>query len=314
MVARGHEVIIYGSEDNESAGELVTCITKEQQREMGFHGPEDYQSIDFDPEKPLFANFNERIVEEMKQRAMPKDFILLSMGVSNTPVIKAFPAHLKVEYGIGYTGISFETFKVYESYAWRHFVAGVYDANGQFYDEVIPNYFEVADFPPSVPEDYYLYMGRLIDRKGYSIAVEACQERQQRLVIAGAGEPPAYGEYKGMVGVEERGELMSKAVALFCPTLYVGPFEGVSVEANMCGTPVITTDWGSYTENVIEGFNGFRCKSMADFRRAMDLAHHVDRQAIREWTIDRFSTEAVAQKYEEYFERLETLWGKGFYS
>lgn len=313
MGDRGHEVIVYGSEENESSADLVTCITKARQIELGFRGPEDYQGINFDANKPLFSEFNACIIEEMQQRIEPRDFILLSMGTSNMPIIDAFPNHIRVEYGVGYTGIVASTFKVYESYAWRHFVSGVYDTNGQFFDEVIPNYFEVDDFPPSTPEDYFLYMGRLIERKGYDIAVEACRQRDRRLLLAGLGEIPDYGEYRGMVGTEERGTLMAGAIALFCPTLYVGPFEGVSVEANMCGTPVITTDWGSYTENVIEGFNGFRCRSMKDFHRAMDLAESVDRQAIREWTIERFSTDVVAEQYERYFERLNTLWGQGFY-
>jgi len=316
MVARGHEVIIYGSEDNDSAGEMVTCITKAQQSELGFNGPEDYLGADFDPNKPLFALFNQNVIKALHERIEPRDFILLSMGISQQPVIDEFPSHIRVEYGIGYSGISMSTFHVFESVAWRHFVYGVYQLDGQFYDEVIPNYFDVTQFPapPSEPDDYYLYIGRLIERKGYSIAVEACQERQQRLVIAGHGEPPAYGEYRGTIGPEERGKLMANAIATFTPTLYVGPFEGVSVEANLCGTPVITTDWGSYTENVIEGFNGFRCKSMAEFRRAMDLSHHVDRPAIREWAINKFSADVVARQYEEYFERLSTLWGRGFYT
>ena len=315
MQARGHEVILYWSEDSDSSSEVVSCISKAEQMQLGFHGPEDYLKADFDHTKPLFSLFNANVIEALNERIEPKDYLLLSMGASHQPVIDAFPKHLRVEYGIGYSGISMSTFRVFESVAWRHFVSGIYELDGQFYDEVIPNYFDISQFPtpPSEPDDYFLYIGRLTTRKGYQIAVDACQSTQSRLKIAGVGDIPSYGEYQGMVGPEQRGELMANAVGVFTPTLYIGPFEGVSVEANICGTPVITTDWGSYSENVIEGFNGFRCKSMRDFRRAMDLCVDVDRQAIREWAIERFSTESVGAQYEEYFERLATLWGPGFY-
>ncbi|HEY1646060.1 MAG TPA: glycosyltransferase, partial [Candidatus Saccharimonadales bacterium] len=229
---------------------------------------------------------------------------------------------MSVEFGVGYSGV-FAPYLVFESYAWMHSVYGAFnDLNsimtsfrGRFYDTVIPNYFEVEDFPFSdKKDDYYLFMGRLIENKGYGIAVDVCKKLNKRLIIAGQGVPPEFGEYVGTVGPKERGELMSKAKAVFVPTLYLEPFGGVAAEAMLCGTPIITTDWGAFPENNIQGVTGYRCRSMKDFRDAVKKVDKLDYKAIRDYAVSKFSTEVVAKQYEDYFKRLLTLHGKGFYS
>ena len=69
---------------------------------------------------------------------------------------------------------------------------GAYTANGEFHHTVIPHFFEVDDFPfCDAPADYYLYCGRLVDRKGIHIASEVCKATGKRLIIAGSqGTPP----------------------------------------------------------------------------------------------------------------------------
>jgi hypothetical protein len=52
---------------------------------------------------------------------------------------------------------------------------GGYDPDGRFYDAVIPNYLNPDDYPfQPKKQDYFLYRGRLIQRKGIKIAVETC--------------------------------------------------------------------------------------------------------------------------------------------
>ena len=222
----GHTVYLYASEDNEApCDELITCITKEQQQEAlaGKH----FTEAEFNNELPHWQIFNGTAIKELGKRLEQKDFICLIGGSAQKPIADAFPAHMSVEFGVGYGGV-FAKYRVFESYAWMHSIYAGWKnpttADGQFYDAVIPGYLEPEMFPMGDGQgDYYLFIGRLIDRKGYRIAQEVCQHLGKRLILAGPGEQSGYGEFVGSVDPEQRAKLMGGAIATFAPTLYVEP-------------------------------------------------------------------------------------------
>lgn len=332
MVKEGHEVTLYASEDNETPATLVTCITKKQQAKLGFNGPEDYLKNDFDASKPLWQIFHQHAIYEMKKLIKKGDIICTFSGRCDAIVAEAFPEAYFVETGIGYSGV-YANFRVYESYAWMHTVIGsqagdASKADGRFYDTVIPNYYDPEEFPESKPKDYFLFVGRLINRKGLKIIEEIAKRLpNEKFIIAGAGgrqegtniigqDVTIQGkniEYVGMLNVEQRAKLMSEAKALICPTLYIGPFEGVSVEANLCGTPVITTNFGSFTENNIDNLTGFRCNTIKQFVNACKKVHVLNRKKIREYAQSRFTMDVIGPMYTKYFEQLKGLENGGFY-
>jgi glycosyltransferase involved in cell wall biosynthesis len=318
MSALGHEVILYAGEENEATvTELVTVISEEER--VAFLNGEFYVNADFNPLLPTWQKFNGKVVEEIKKRAGEQDFVCLIGGTSHKPIADALPAMMCVEFGIGYGG-TFSPYRVFESYAWMHTVYGSSNPNpnaldGNWFDTVIPNYFEVEDFPfQEEKEDYYLYIGRLTDRKGFQIAADVCERLGKRLILAGPGEPPTYGEYVGVVGPEKRAELMGGARAVFVPTQYIEPFGSVAVEAMLCGTPIITTDWGAFTETNIYGVTGFRCRTFKEFLEAVGMVEDLDKKQIRDIAVSRYSLETVGRMYETYFTRLLTLWGDGWYN
>ncbi len=315
----GHEVFLYASEENDApCDELITCIKKQEQRQLiGIEQPTDNLKATFDSNTPYWQLFNRRIIANIAKRAQPKDFILTFAGLAHKPVADVFPALMTVEAGIGYSGV-FSAYRVFESYAWMHVMYGAtqgFDQDGRSYDVVIPNAYNIKEFPFSKnKDDYFLFIGRLIDRKGYQIAVDVAKLLGKRLVIAGQGQPPNYGEYVGVVGVKERGRLMSRAKAVFVPTQYVGPFEGVSVEANLCGTPIITTDWGSFAENNIHGVTGYRTRTLGEAIWAAQNVGRLDPRIIRNYAVANFSMNRVKYQYQAYFEQLMELWGPGWTS
>lgn len=314
----GHEVFLYSSSDNEaSCTEHVPCISKTFQAKQGFRGPKDAHKVGWDAGLPYWREMNLRAAREIERRREDRDFLCLISG-SQQIIADSLPEMQAVEFGIGYAGV-FAPYRVYESYAAMHSIeaeqqGGFYSTDTRDFDTVIHNYYDPADFPePEEKDDYFLYVGRLIDRKGYRIAQDVCERMGKRLIVCGHGDFDGYEEYRGVVGIEERGKLMSRAQAVFVPTQYLEPFGGVHAEALLCGSPVITSDFGVFTETVTPEV-GRRCRSLRDYIEAVEEAPSLDSEYIRSYALSKFSYDAIRPQYERYFEKLLTVWDEGWYT
>lgn len=316
----GHTVYLYAGDENESpCDEHVSCIS-EDARVASLAG-KPYTSGSFDYSLPHWQMFNARASESIKARAEPHDFICVIGGLAHKQIADAFPGMMTVEFGIGYGG-TFSKWRIWESYAWMHTCYGAenprnpHGIDGQWFDAVIPGYLDPDEFKFRVEkDDYCLYVGRMIERKGVHVASEICKAAGVRLIMAGQGECiPHYGEYVGIVGPEDRGRLMSGARALIMPTTYIEPFGNVAVEAMACGTPVISTDWGAMTETVVDGITGYRCRTFAEFLAAVSDVSSLDPKKIRQHAIDNYSLSVIAKKYDRHFRRLSQLWTDGWYA
>lgn len=334
MTDIGHEVFLYAGEENEAnVTEHIPVIFKDEVDE--WFGHLDWQkdlfpSNGWDPQAAWWQIGNARAIKEISERQQPDDMLGTIMGRCHAQLVDAFPEMLPCEWGIGYEG-TYAHFRVFESYAWMHTVHGIQnDSNGRNYDAVIPNSFELEDFPLGKGDGgYYLFLGRVILRKGPHIAAEVCSRIGEKLLVAGQGvwkqeEGKIYGldevvlchedmEYVGVLGPEKRAELLGGAKAVFMPTLYIEPFGGVACEAMLCGTPVISTDWGAFTETIQQGMTGYRCRSLADFIDAAEKAPDLDRKKIRKYAM-RYTTDTIKWEYDSYFRRLANLRGDGWYT
>jgi glycosyltransferase involved in cell wall biosynthesis len=154
--------------------------------------------------------------------------------------------------------------------------------------------------------------------KGVDTAVQVTEKIGARLVIAGQNPEnrvfPPHVEFVGYADIEKRRELMSNARAAFVASQYVEPFGGVQVECLFSGTPTITTDWGSFTENNVHGVTGYRCRSFEQFTWAAENIHNIKPQDCRDFAMKNFSFDKVAPMYEEYFQMvLDVYNGNGWY-
>jgi glycosyltransferase involved in cell wall biosynthesis len=190
---------------------------------------------------------------------------------------------------------------------------------GQWYDRVIPPCFDTATFSFTEKKDDYFFMAcRMVIGKGIHIAAQLAKKMGFKLKIAGPGDPTPYLiapniEYLGVLGPKDRNEVMCKAKALFSPSTYIEPFGMVVIEANLCGTPVITTDFGAFPENVIHGVSGYRCRTWAEFQFAVRNVDKLEPAKCRKWG-ENYSYEKVAPMYESYFQSLLDLNKDGWYS
>jgi glycosyltransferase involved in cell wall biosynthesis len=315
MKSLGHTVILYGSEENEApCDELVTVVSKQEIND-GLQGSE-YQYAGADNRYPLWDLANKRTIEEIGKRKQPRDFICLIGGTAQKSVCDAHPDLMAVEYSIGYLGC-FAPYRVYESHAWRNTVQGIqgqYD--GKFYDTVIPYFFDPEEYPFRDPkDDFALYVGRLTPRKGLEIACRAAERAGVPLKVIGHGDPSLVtngAEYLGALDDDQKKDYMSRAKCLICPTIYVEPFGSVAVEAMLCGTPVVSTDFGAFCETIDDGVTGFRCNTLAEFSQAIADSRLLYPETIRRVACQKFGMAQAAQKYQTYFDRLHTLWDKGW--
>lgn len=323
MTERGHEVLHYGHEDSDlQCTEHISVLTNEDFEKS--YGTHDWKSkfFKFNTGDHAYQTFFKNAIEEVGKRKLKNDFILPFWGSGVRPVCDAHPDMICVEPGIGYAGGHWARFKIFESYAIYHAYCGlknVGNCNQDWYEVVIPNYFDVDDFDYcDQKEDYFLYLGRVYSGKGVEVAIQATQIAGKKLVIAGQKEDgyklPDHVEYVGYADVPTRKKLMAKAKASFLASMYVEPFGGVQVENLLSGTPTITTDWGSFAENNIHGKTGYRCRTMGDFVDAINNIDQIKPYDCRMFG-ENFSLEKVALMYEKYFEDvLDVYNGKGWYA
>lgn len=315
----GHEVFLYsGPECDANVKEHIAVVSEADRHEwFGDETWEDTVFNQFDPKDPHWKAFNSRTIAAIRERIQPGDLIGLTMGHTHFDIQQAFPNHFSAELGIGYEGVIDTTHKCFESYAWMHTIYAKMGINdGRFYDVVIPNAYDPADLIFSEnKEGYLLFMARMIERKGIGVVTELA--KRFNVVTAGQGDIRVPGaEHVGVVRGKEKAELLAGASALLSPTSYIGPFEGVSVEAMLSGTPAITTPWGCYAETINDGISGSRCHTLAEFISAAEKALNggFDTKTVRDWATERYTLDAVAPQYDRWLRRLEGLYGAGWYT
>lgn len=321
----GHTIYFYGVEGSDvECDEFIPVSTQEILKRT--YGEYDRTKNFFqqNPNDLAHQHFNNTAIRAILERKQDQDILLCPMGIYQKPIADAVKL-LTIEPGIGYSGV-FSSNRIFESYAWMHYIYGRLGIDdGVWYDAVIPNYFDPDDFPfqPN-KKDYLLYFGRIISRKGVQVASEVAKATGNQLYIVGQGSLDNPNEglhlgseqhivYRPAVGPEERAELLSNAKAVLMPTYYLEPFGGVNVEAQLCGTPVITTDWGAFPETVLHGVTGYRCRTFEEFCWAVKNISTIHPNNCREWAIKNYSMERVGKMYEEYFQRVARMFDLGWY-
>ena len=197
-------------------------------------------------------------------------------------------------------------YRVFPSYAHQHTIYAQqpdFTAKNRFFDTVIPHFLDDTQYwPSSNPQDYLLFIGRDAPGKGLAVAQQAAEKTGLELKVV----------HNGCFGAAKT-ELLANARAVLMPTLYVEPFGYVAIEAQMCGTPIITTDWGAFAETGLHGLTGFRCRTQAEFVAAIRKTPHLDRNFIRDYALNHFSIKKIAPKYKAYFDFVWNVHKNGGY-
>lgn len=169
----------------------------------------------------------------------------------------------------------------------------------------------------------FCFVGRVDPEKGITDAMEIARRAGRKLRIAAKvgnmARQQAYYEdvfkpalkragsqveYLGELEPAERDQLFAESYATLMPGAWPEPFGLVSIESLACGTPVLARRVGALPEIIREGVDGFFGDDAAAMAFYADRLGALDRLAIRERVIERFSAARMTDRYEELYARM----------
>lgn len=331
MQAQGYKVIEYSNGVSISgADEQVEMLSADEVAEFTA-GVDNFMTLGR-LESPMWQTFQDRLIPAMGKRIKKYDIVCHPFGPSHSILVKRFPDAYHVETGIGYDTGNFGAFRIFESYNWMSYHQGKdqfkneagevtqQGRRGEFYEWVVPNYYHSDDWEPNYDKgDYILYLGRIFEGKGLGVVKEVSHHFNEKIKVVGMGDPTEFlapnMDFVGpIVGQKERSDLLRNARVVIMPTLFTEPFGGVAVEAMMCGTPVVTTDYGVFPETIEHGKTGFRCHTLGDFIAGVVAAETLDRKYIADRARRLYSTDAVGKMYDAVFKQIYDLRDQGWYT
>jgi glycosyltransferase involved in cell wall biosynthesis len=165
--------------------------------------------------------------------------------------------------------------------------------------------------------DDLLFFGRIHPDKGPVEAIAAARASGRRLDMYGVIQDAGFHErevlpgvdgdrirYHGPVGGDARIKALGAARAMLHLINFDEPFGLSVIEAMACGTPVIAINRGSMPELIEQGVNGFLVDSVDEAVAAIERVGELDRAAVRQTVVERFSVERMADRYVELYERI----------
>lgn len=165
--------------------------------------------------------------------------------------------------------------------------------------------------------EYLLVVGGIHPEKGTGEALDIARETSRKLILSGPiededyfrshVEPLLHGDriiYVGNVEREEYVSLLGEAYALLIPAGSDPAFGLSAMEANACGTPVISFPDGSTAEVVQEGVNGLLAAGVREAVDAVARACEISRLDCREFAQYQFHRNRMVDDYLRVYSRI----------
>jgi glycosyltransferase involved in cell wall biosynthesis len=318
MQMQGYTVIEYSNEGSEStADEHVAMMTAAEFGELFNRSETDFHGNDATIGSKGHILFEQRLIPALRERLEPQDIICHPFGHAHQRLMTEFPKHQHVETGIGYPTLMPNSFRIFESYAWMHYHQGKENRSGRNYEWVVPNYYDLDDWDPCYEQgDYYAFLGRITPLKGMDTIRAIANHVKFPIVLHGQGDPKKWQhpmiDYRGPIHGKQRSEFLRNAKALLAPSVFTEPFCGMAVEAMLCGTPVVSVDYGAMTETIQPGM-GFRCHTLQDWLDGVNSVDSLDRRYIADIARSKYSLEVCSTKYDKIFKQINALNRRGWY-
>ncbi|MCF8060791.1 MAG: glycosyltransferase [Bacteriovoracaceae bacterium] len=268
LVKRGHEVVLFGGRGSQVASHGIEF----------FEMPENYETF-----------------EEM----IPRDADILH--VTYNPELKKsnIPTLINIQ-GNGQIGEEFPQNTVFVSK--KH--AANHNSKTFIYNAVDLDEYPFEDRPFRLDNLLFLAKGSW-SVKNLKDSIWMAKRSKKTLHIAGGRSwlPSRFVHSYGMVGGEEKLDLLQKTDALLFPVRWHEPFGIAIIEAMACGSPVFGTPYGSLPELIFEPFG-------RTFNHREDLLNHLksspkyNRLEIRRYVEKEFSIRRLTTEYLTLYEKI----------
>lgn len=314
---RGHEVTTFASGDSVVPGRLIETVPLAL-RPQGYTGDSlPYMQLTI---QLLLARIDQFDIVHSHLEWLS----LLLARVSPVPVVSTFHGRLDLPWAddllvdppAGLVAISQNQASTHPDVPW----AGV-----------VHNGLRLIDSPfGRNRSDALCFVGRVAQEKGIVEAMEVAKAAGRRLRIAAKIGPigpekdyndavfqPALKEagkeieFLGELSQSDRDQLLAESHAALMPGSWPEPFGLVAIESLACGTPIIARRSGALPEIIRDGVDGFFGDDVAAMAAKVDRVDQLDRQAIRESVIDRFSVERMTDGYEAIYRTMLALRARG---
>ena len=129
-------------------------------------------------------------------------------------------------------------------------------------------------------------------------------------------DPPSNVTFVGFADFKKRKELLHKCEAVVAYPTYEEPFGKISIEALICGKPLITSARGGYTEVIEDGKTGFLCRTLEELVYAMNNVHTIKKEDCLA-SGEKYTLQNTFMKYEKYYQSIynrEIKTKKGWFS
>lgn len=322
MMPFGHHVIDYSNEGSETgATEHVQILDNDEFATLKelykIEQPNSVANID----SSLYRRFRDVLDRELASRVRDGDIIVHVFGIAHSYLRDMFPNAIHLEPGIGYTQ-AFSNFRVYETHHWQSWHHGKEQTDGSDYEWVCPMGHDVDLWEPRFEQgEYLLFFGRVNACKGLYTIKEIARHTNMPVIICGDGDPSPFLDpeipnltYMEPVTGTARSDLLRNAYAMLCPTKYIEPLCNSGIESQLCGTPIITSDYGAFTEIMIHGYSGFRCHTLGDYLDAIRRVPSLNRRAIASSARAKYNLTTVGTQMDKIIQQLEGLKGRGWYT
>ena len=309
---RGHEVTTFASGDSVVPGRHIETVPQAL-RPLGYGGDS--------------LPYMQLTLHEVLARATEFDIIhshmewasLLLARVSPVPVVSTFHGRLDLPYAdamfrdppAGLVAISENQASTHPDVPWA---------------AVVHNGLRLTEAPFGTQRtDALCFVGRVAPEKGIVEAIDIALKAGRPLRIAAKAGPTAPEreyfeavfqpalkaagrsvEFLGELDQADRDDLFAQSHASLMPGSWPEPFGLVLIESLACGTPVIARRIGALPEILRDGIDGFFGDDVTAMAFKVDRVVDLDRRAIRESVLDRFSVERMTDRYMTvYRARLE---------